>query len=181
MNPKLLILDLDETLIFSSEQRLSAPEDFRAWDFFVYKRPGLEAFLEFVSEHFKLAVWTSSSADYADAVLRQIFADVERLQFVWTRERCTWRIHPELRTGYWIKDLKKVRRRGYCLNEVLMIDDTLSKLERNYGNHIEVSPFEGDPSDCELKRLQAYLARLKDVANVRSVEKRNWRAGLLQE
>ena len=176
MKPKLLIFDLDETLIFSAGHSLSQPEDFRVAEFFVYKRPGLESFIEFTSKHFKLAVWTSSSADYADGVLKQIFPSVGRLEFAWTRERCTWRIHPELRTGYWVKDLKKVRRCGYSLNEVLMIDDTFSKLERNYGNYIGVLPFEGDPADHELEKLQAYLARLKDVENVRSVEKRNWRA-----
>ena len=172
---KLVILDLDETLVFASETKLERVEDFRVDEYFVYKRPGLDKFVDVILQHFKVAVWTSSSSDYAQAVIREIFPSPERLEFVWARQRCTWRLNLEQGAGYWIKDLKKVARMGHSLKRVLVVDDSPTKLERSYGNYIRVLPFVGDPSDDELNRLERYLLTLRDVANVRVLEKRTWR------
>lgn len=38
-----------------------------------------------------------------------------------------------------------------------MLDDTPQKLERNYGNHLRISPFEGDPDDSELANVVPFL------------------------
>jgi len=173
---KLLILDLDETLVFASETRLAYPEDFLVGKYLVYKRPGLDRFIELALEHFKVAVWTASGSDYADAVIRQTFRDPNRLEFAWSRNRCTWKSDPELRAGYWIKDLKKVVRRGHSLNGILVVDDSPRKLERSYGNYIRVLSFAGAPSDDELKKLERYLLAVRDAVNVRSLDKRNWRS-----
>jgi TFIIF-interacting CTD phosphatase-like protein len=175
MQTKLLILDLDETLVFATEEKLSGVEDFRVGEYFVYKRPGLDRFITFAFAHFRVAVWTSSGADYAKQAISRVFPDFERLEFAWTKERCTLRHDSELQTRYWIKDLKKVRRLGHSLENILVVDDSPRKLERNYGNHICIAPFEGDPADHEFERLEAYLLWLKDIANVRSVNKRHWR------
>lgn len=173
---KLLILDLDETLVFAAEHKLDRDEDFRAEHYFVYKRPGVDEFIEFALKHFKVAVWTASSPNYADEVLNRLFPTSERLEFVWARQRCTWRLDPESHTGYWVKDLKKVSRLGHYLKNIVVVDDSPRKLERNYGNHIRISAFEGNPTDRELEKLAAYLLRLKDIENVRSVDKRSWRS-----
>ena len=175
MNSRLLILDLDETLVFATEEKLARGEDFRVGPYFVYKRPGLDTFVEFAFNQFKVALWTSSSRNYANGAISAIFQDPERLEFAWARERCTRKSNPETGISYWIKDLKKVRRLGWSLEGVAVIDDSPEKLKRSYGNHIHVAPFEGDPTDNELPRLQVYLAWLKQVPNVRLVDKRNWR------
>ena len=172
---RLLILDLDETLVFATEEKLARGEDFRVGPYFVYKRPGLDSFIEFAFNHFNVALWTSSSRNYASGAISAIFQDAERLEFAWTRERCARKSDPETGTSYWIKDLKKVRRLGWSLEGVAVIDDSPEKLERSYGNHIGVAPFEGDPTDNDLPKLQGYLAWLKQVPNVRLVDKRNWR------
>ena len=128
--------------------------------------------------HFKVAVWTSSGSSYANEIVRAIFEDPEKLQFVWTRERCTWGLDRDSREGHWIKDLRKVRRVGFSLESIVVIDDSPEKLKRHYGNTICVTPFMGDALDQELRKLQAYLLWLKDVPNVRLIEKRNWRTVL---
>jgi RNA polymerase II subunit A small phosphatase-like protein len=170
----LLILDLDETLIYGSERPLERSPDFIAGPFHVYRRPFLEAFIKSVSEHFRLAVWTSSSSDYAKKIVVNILGN-RRLEFLWSRERCTQRLDLETRDYYWLKNLTKVKRKGFDLGRVLVVDDSPEKLTRNYGNHVRVSPFLGDSSDCELPRLAEYLLSLADCTNVRSVEKRGWR------
>ena len=58
----------------------------------------------------------------------------------WGRERCTRRIDPEWREEYYVKDLKKIERQGYDLDRVLIVEDTPSKVGRNYGNAIYVTP-----------------------------------------
>jgi len=41
----LLILDLDETLIYATETALDRPADFSVYGYHVYRRPHLDAFL----------------------------------------------------------------------------------------------------------------------------------------
>jgi len=172
---KLLVLDLDETLVYGTEQRLSIPEGFKTGSYYVYLRPHVRPFLEFCIDRFDVGVWTASSADYAHAVVMELFGSLERLKFLWSRTRCTLRYDPEAQKRYWVKDLGKIKRIGYALERVIVIDDTAKKHERNYGNLVRVSPFEGQPEDDELAYLIRYLDVLADVDNVRVVEKRGWR------
>ena len=172
---KLLVLDLDETLVYATEQRLSIPEEFKAEPYYVYLRPHLRPFLEFCVRRFDVGIWTSSSADYAHAVVLALFGSLEPLTLLWSRTRCTLRYDFETQTQYWVKDLGKIRRIGYPLERVIVIDDTANKHERNYGNLVRVSPFEGQPEDNELPYLLQYLDVLADVDNVRVVDKRGWR------
>ena len=175
LKDKLLILDLDETLIYSTTLKLPYKEDFVLGEYYVYKRPGLDVFLKFVNDNFKLAVWTSSTPDYAQSIVEKIFVTPDILQFLWGRERCISKTDLETREQYWVKDLKKVKKIGYNLDKVLVVDDSPEKLQRNYGNHIPVIPYMGDREDKELKKLNIYLDELKNLESVRSVEKRNWR------
>ena len=47
--------------------------------------------------------------------------------------------------------------------------------KNNYGNAIYPSEFTGDRNDDDLKFLSIYLKTLKDIENVRRIEKRNWK------
>ncbi|MEL6181889.1 MAG: HAD family hydrolase, partial [Myxococcota bacterium] len=97
-----------------------------------------------------------------------------QLRFVWARPRCTFRFDAEYRERYCIKNLRKVKRLGYDLGHVLAVDDTPRKYERSYGNLVPVEPFLGNPNDRELLALIHYLEHLRDVPNVRAIEKRGW-------
>lgn len=83
----------------------------------------------------------------------------------------------DLETDTWsnTKPLQKLRRRGYDLNRILVVDDSPEKHTRNYGNLIHVAPYEGDPSDDELFHLSRYLEQIAQEPDVRRIEKRNWR------
>lgn len=177
----LLVLDLDETLVHATEGSLDRDPDFEVGPYAVYRRPGLDSFLSKASSHFDLAVWTSSTRLYAASVVAAIFSPDIDLKFVWSRERCTMRFDPEQHDYEWAKNLDKVKRRGYALEQVLMVDDTPAKLARHYGNLVRVRPFFGDLADRELFHLGEYLPTLAEVSNVRRIEKRFWRksAGVL--
>ncbi len=170
----LLVLDLDETLIYACEDRLDLAPDFHVPPYHVYFRPGLQGFLHGLSLTYDLAVWTSSSPDYARVLSGLIFADAPALKFVWARDRCT----PErdfLRdTWTMAKRLSKLKKIGFDLAKVVMVDDSPEKHTRNYGNLVAVAPFFGDPTDQELVNLAPYLVKLSAASDIRRVEKRGW-------
>ena len=187
MLPKpLLILDLDETLIHATAVKIREDFDFQLYQYFIYQRPGLASFLVQCAEHFQLAIWSSASDDYVQAIVERIVPAGFSLAFVWGRSRCTRFRLPEVdEQGFlsidctskyeFAKRLKKVRRRGFDLNRTLIVDDTPEKVSQNYGNAIYIKPYLAEAKDAELTRLAAYLLTLKDAANVRSIEKRYWR------
>lgn len=171
----MLILDLDETLVFGSEEALMRPADLHAGPFHIYLRPYLAPFLTAVSQWFNLAVWTSAGDTYAAEIVSRAFPEAIKLHFVWSNERCGYKYHPETGGYHSLKDLRKVKRRGYRLERVLVLDDSPEKLQRHYGNHLRVRPFVGAEDDRELEDILSYLKLIRDVPNLRNLEKRNWR------
>ena len=171
----LLILDLDETLVHATQRPLDYAPITKIGPYALYLRPGVHDFLGHMARHFRLAIWTSSSALYAEAVVARLFKDVSGLEFVWSRERCTPR--RDFERDVWVdtKSLQKVKRRGYDLRKVLAVDDTPEKYARSYGNLVVVRPFEGDRNDEELAHLANYLETLARTPDVRRIEKRGWR------
>jgi len=171
---KLLILDIDETLVHARVTPLERDEDFCVGEYFIYRRPGLDAFVAAMLEAFDVAVWTSSGESYAEQVLQRIFP-AGALKFVWSSRRRT--THRDWETGepLSIKNLTKLRRRGYALETVIAVDDTPAKYLKSYGNLVTVREYVGDPADDELPLLARYLHTLLPVENVRAIEKRGWR------
>ncbi len=179
----LLILDLDETLVHASEEALDRPADFMFEVYHLYKRPYLDHFWQSIKDDFLLAVWSSASKDYVEEVARQIVPSDIQLEFVWSRNRCTPRLDiapdayyngPYWDHMHWVKNLKKVKKQGYNLERILIVDDTPHKCKFNYGNAIYPTAYEGATNDTELLLLIKYLKTLKDKTNVRRIEKRLW-------
>lgn len=171
----LLVLDLDETLVFAAEEPLDRVADHRIGPFHVYRRPRLEQFLTGAARDFDLAVWSAGSSEYVQAIVAAVTPSDVELAFVWARGRCTRRFDPELQEQYFVKDLKKVKRRGYSLARTLIVEDTPRKVERQYGNAVYVPSWEGSESDTVLLDLLNYLVTIRSEPNFRSLEKRGWR------
>jgi RNA polymerase II subunit A small phosphatase-like protein len=190
MEKLLVILDLDETLIHAHP----IPLENHKWDFEfetykVYKRPFLEEFLEALPQYFRVAVWSSASDDYVQYIVDHIFPKNNPLEFVWGRSKCTWKADHNMISdmGYvdyqnhfnYAKLLRKVKKKGIAsLERMVIVDDTPKKCLQNYGNAIYPDIFDGDKYDDELPDLLKYLITLKDVENVRTIEKRNYRVFL---
>lgn len=184
-NRTLLILDLDETLIHARATPLDRKAEFEVFGYHVYLRPHLTPFLLKCAGMYEMAVWSSASDDYVTYIVEKIFPKDIKLHFVWGRSRATlsraisgdddfWH-RPDRYHLQYIKPLKKVKKLGWPLSRMLIVDDTPRKCIRNYGNAIYPAEFEGSPEDQELLLLGKYLETLKDVENVRHVEKRTWR------
>jgi len=65
-NKPLLILDLDETLIHATTEKLSTDSDFTYADYYIYRRPYLHLFLIDMSLYFQLAIWSSADDQYVN-------------------------------------------------------------------------------------------------------------------
>jgi len=176
----LVILDLDETLVHAAEEPLAEREDLRVGKYHVYFRPYLRDFISFCFGHFEVGIWTSSSRDYAEPIVDRMIDGMAPV-FFWDRARCTRRYDSESGSYYWIKNLKKLKRRGYSLDEVVLVDDTSRKVERQYGNHIRVTEWCGQQDDQELRLLPRFLTKLSTVPNVRAVEKRGWQIQVAEQ
>lgn len=180
MDKKLLILDVDETLIHGSESILASQPDYACSWCYLYLRPHVREFMEFCLEHFRVAIWSTASLDHVEMCLNQIGCHTYPFEFVWGAERCTLVLDAPDDFGrgdrfHWRKNLCKLRRRkDFCLEHTIMLDDSPEKLDRHYGNLLRIRPFEGDPGDRELLRVMRYLLELKDAPNIRAIEKRGW-------
>ena len=178
---KLLVLDIDGTLIYSTETKLDREHDFEVGSYYVYKRPGVDRFLENCLKWFEIGIWTSATRDYAREIIRNLFGDIQKLSFMWCREKCTPRINDDensltFRSRYYIKDLKKLKKKEYLLEKIIVVEDSYKAVSRNYGNAVIVREYRGSADDDELFRLSDYLQILGSVRNVRKMEKRNWRS-----
>jgi RNA polymerase II subunit A small phosphatase-like protein len=63
---------------------------------------------------------------------------------------------------------------------VLIIDDSPEKVRQHYGNHLQLTPFEGQASDRDLLDVIPFLEWLKDRDDFRRIEKRGWRRASLE-
>jgi len=174
LDKTLLIFDIDETLIHSTQNSLGKHYDFKVGTFYTYCRPGLKELISYALDNFYVAVWSSASANYVKAIVENIFPNIDDLEFYWDSKRCTICADFEQRKYYDVKDLNKVRRKGYSKNRILIVDDSPEKSERNYGNAIYMRPFSGNPNDRYLYMLVEYLDTIKDIKNVRIIDKRIW-------
>jgi len=173
---KLLILDLDETLVYATEKKLERDPDFLSHDYFVYKRPGLDKFLENCLNSFDVGIWTASGEIYAADVLKNIFGDINKLKVMLTNEHCVRRYNHDEGCHYNIKDLKKVvKKTDHPLEQIIIVDDSKEKVERNYGNAIIVKEYNGELEDDELPMLIQYLYKIGNVESIRGIDKRKWR------
>lgn len=171
----LLILDLDETLIHATTKILDFEPDFHFDKFFVYKRPHLDKFLEDISKHYTIGIWSSANDIYVAEIISKLNYKELDFAFIWGRSRCTLKRDYVLDNYFFEKRLAKLKKKGFKLEQILIVDDTPEKSSANYGNAIYIKEFIGNKSDCELIYLYDYLLTLKLVENVRKIEKRNWR------
>lgn len=188
---KLLILDMDETLLHTEcfrdiDYLEEGSYDFKfplgggGWSndehwYFTIKRPFLDEFMNYAFDNFKVAIWTAGGSDYASEAISRSGLDKNKLEFFWARERCTMKYDFETGFRYGVKNLEKVHKSlGWDLNNVLIVDDVQKTAINNYGNLIHIKEFCNDRSDIELKKLMNYLDKIKDSNNFRSIEKRGW-------
>lgn len=195
---KLLVLDLDETLFHAMDQsdfnkalKQGFLKDHQDYDLEVLdcypaiERPGVHNFLHWAFQNFTVGVWTSAGEDYANDVVKQLMIDPGHGTplFVYSANNCvksyinTMMPYAHYAQYHYVKDLKKLKKFGFSLQDTLIVDDSPEKVTRQYGNLVRIKPFRGDRSDTELDKLTKYLDWLKDESKFRTIEKRGWNNG----
>lgn len=154
---KLLIFDLDETLVHATPTVLGRVADFEFPPYFVYIRPHVHQLLAAMTSFYDFAVWSSSSRAYVDFVVAQLFGTKFKLEFVWSVERCIQRVDTRSNGYVYIKDLRKVQSQGYDVSQITILDDSPEKIARQPNNHLRIAPYLGQDGDQELNRIRELL------------------------
>lgn len=120
----------------------------------VIPRPGLNEFLELVSQHFCLAIWTSAKPKSAQALVKAIVPSHFQLVFVWAQNQCHVQQSQDdeeddmmdERNAVFVKSLSKVYTRYplWSSTNTLLIDDSREKiLPQDVGNLFQPPPMNG--------------------------------------
>ena len=148
-----IILDLDNTLIYSVQNRNQSLKCFRIKDYYVYKRPGLENFLFSLSGIADLYLYTSSNKEYANEIIQKI--DPHHLiKNKYYRNNCLC-IDSE-----YIKDVNNLSNFTYDPNYLLIIDDNINCYRNFQDNIIQIKSWKGEVNDDYLYKIQSNLKKL---------------------
>lgn len=168
---KTLVLDIDKTLICSTLENVkdydfTVEYKYRNIPFVyrVYKRPGLDQFLDYARENFDVVMFSASVKDHADPVIDKIAPWVAPSHRFY-RNDCLYI------NSFFIKDLDRLNR---PLNSIIMVDDSPASFNLHIPNGILISSFEGDKNDRELLyKIMPILQEAEHAQDVRDVIKKH--------
>ncbi|OIW17940.1 hypothetical protein TanjilG_17776 [Lupinus angustifolius] len=162
-----LVLDLDETLIHSTEEPCDDADftfnvfyNMKENTVYVKKRPNLHTFLERVSEMFEVVIFTASQSIYAKQLLDILDPDGRLISRRVYRESCIFS------HGNYLKDLTVL---GVDLTKVAIIDNSPQVFQLQVNNGIPIKSWYDDPLDCALMSLLPFLEILADADDVRPI------------
>lgn len=176
---KIMVLDLDETLIHSHHDGLlrptvkpGTPPDFilrvtidnQPVRFFVHLRPHVEFFLSVVSQWFDLVIFTASMEIYGTSVADKLDKGRGILQRRYFRQHCTQDYN-----GY-TKDLAAVHP---DLSSIFILDNSPAAYRNYTQNAIPIKSWFSDPTDTCLLNILPFLDALRLTSDVRSILGRN--------
>lgn len=182
---KVLVLDLDETLIHSlsrgtprslgssgSCHMIELKVNSVATLYYVYKRPFCDFFLKEISRWFELQIFTASVKEYADPIIDWLESEiVDHKQGgapVFTkryyRGDCTYRQG----VGY-IKDLSKIFAKDEDLKNVIILDNSPISYALQEHNGVMIEGWINDQNDRDLLNLIPMLYSLSLCIDVRFI------------
>ncbi|MDB5935440.1 MAG: hypothetical protein JWQ01_2784 [Massilia sp.] len=162
---RLIVFDLDETLVHATEVPFPYAHTFQVGPYFVYVRPFASELIKFCASHFEVAVWSSSSEHYVETVTAELFGTKFPVEFSWAVSKCVQKVDPRSNGYVYVKDLRKAMKHGYSADEIIMIDDSPEKRQRQPRQHLCLQAFSGDPLDTELLGV---IERIKVMAEIQS-------------
>lgn len=185
---KLIIFDLDETLIhslrqedeedscypyyFNEDERMDkvhlnhveltdpCTQQKNTGGFFI--RPFLREALQAVNTRYEVAIFTIATDWYANPIIDKIDPDGTLIQHRFYRQHARENNYQE---GFLYKDLRIFR--GVDLDKILIVDNQILSFCSNLTNGIPILDFEGQKQDAELKKLAFYLLNIADSPSLR--------------
>eukprot|EP00331_Platyophrya_macrostoma_P001920 CAMPEP_0176423594 /NCGR_PEP_ID=MMETSP0127-20121128/10368_1 /TAXON_ID=938130 /ORGANISM="Platyophrya macrostoma, Strain WH" /LENGTH=341 /DNA_ID=CAMNT_0017804557 /DNA_START=21 /DNA_END=1046 /DNA_ORIENTATION=- len=166
-NKKLLVLDLDETLVHCRMEAFETATTLVSVQIegcfvtvHIAKRPGVKAFLKEMSKYYTIALYTSSLKEYAEAVLKTLRIK-DYFTYVCHREQCI--------NSRGKKAEKMLSIFNRPPQDIILIDDSAVHVENQPYNILIVKKFQGQVKDKELQRITPFLKALANVPDVRPV------------
>lgn len=156
----LLILDLDETLIYSSKAELSRKADLLCGNYYVYLRPHLNWFLNEVSKYYDIGIWSTADEDYVLKVVENIIPHDIALKILWDKNWCEEVEYSEENCFLYLKDLDRIKNLNYKPEQITIVDDKPTGIRKmNNEKIIPIIPYKGDCLDNELKQVLKELIK----------------------
>jgi len=168
-----LILDLDGTLVHTLPCDVGSvfgEADFEdeVLDFYTFKRPGVDAFLQYCFSHFaSVSVWTAGTHDYARYVVDHITPKGKQFLYILSRDNCSY--HP-IKPNTLVKDLRDIwdsfygKELNINKDNTLIIDDNEEVCFHNMDNSLLVNTWgintHGDNDDL-LFKLMFHFERVR--------------------
>ena len=181
---KLLLLDLDETLIhadfneeysgndslkYDSVIKFTSKNEDEEGSFFgendkmeekkeeevehsvgIFIRNGVKEFLEEVSKHFDVGIFTASVKEYADAVISFLDPENKLIKFRLYRNNCI-----NFNDAFTVKDLRIFK--NVDLKKIVLLDNSMYSFAAQINNGILINSFINDKEDNELFNALNYL------------------------
>ncbi len=148
-----LILDLDETLIYSQRNisyKLKKKENINKKR--IILRPGLREFLKEMKKIFELIIFSSGTVDYVNPIVEIIENDEKFFDFVLYRNHITLD-----EDGNNVKNLELI---GRNIKKIIIIDDIPRYFKLQKDNGINIKPFLGNiSSDKNTLKTLAYILK----------------------
>ncbi|CAD8200634.1 unnamed protein product [Paramecium pentaurelia] len=163
---KVLLLDLDETLIHCSSSKEQAQVNINQISFNV--RPYTNYFLNKLSQVYSIFIFTASSPSYASIVVDYLDPDQTKIIGIFSRNHCM-----ETKNGFFIKDLRTLK--DIDLSSTIIVDNLAHSFGLQIDNGIPILEWNSDEKDEELKQLTEYLIKASQVEDVRIFNRENLR------
>ena len=177
---KLLLLDLDETLVHSEirdknnflelnklknsancyHKVFSYIEKNYLYYFDIFFRPYLFDFLHEIQNYFDIAIFTASSKGYADTIINYIDPSNTIFKFRLYRDACI-----PIQNFIYIKDLRIIR--NYEPSNVVLMDNSLYSFINQPRNGMLIYSFYWDNKDDQLIKAKNFL--IKHIYNSKDV------------
>lgn len=165
-----MVLDLDETLMFSSlsvipdaEYSFQTPFQDQKYKVYMTLRPGVQEFLQSMSKVYELFVYTSAKKSYAEKILDVLDPKRNLFRHRLYQQDCVCVL------GHYIKDLEVLER---DLAKMVVLDNSPHTYPYHMMNTIPVKSWSGDQTDRELHKLIPYLEKLSGAEDFREALKR---------
>ncbi|XP_051967761.1 CTD small phosphatase-like protein 2 [Xyrauchen texanus] len=165
-----LVLDLDETLVFSSlnvindaEYTFSARFQDHKYKVYLILRPYVKEFLQAMTKHFEMFVYTSAKKEYAEKIVDILDPNKKLFRHRLYQDDCACVL------GHYIKDLSVLER---DLSKSVILNNAPHTFPYHLINMIPIKSWFGDREDRELQKLIPYMEKLVQADDFRHVLKK---------
>jgi Dullard-like phosphatase family protein len=116
----------------------------------IFVRNGVNEFLNEVSKHFDVGIFTASVKEYADAVISFLDPENKLIKFRLYRNNCI-----NFNDAFSVKDLRIFK--GVDLKNIILIDNSMYSFSAQLKNGVLINSFYYDKNDTELYNVLGYL------------------------